>query len=72
MSVATVALWLAVSVVTATFLSLIRLFSAPGVFLGYAVLCVLSYLYIWFRLSETKNRTLEQIQAIWTKGRPVI
>ena len=50
MSVATVVLWLAVSVVTATFLSLIKFFTAPGVFLGYALVCAASFAYIYIRL----------------------
>lgn len=65
MSLATVVLWLAVSAVTATFLSLIQMFSAPAVFLGYALICGGSFVYIWLRLPETKDRTLEDIQTIW-------
>ena len=67
MSFATVVLWLAVSLVTATFLSLVQTFSAPVVFLAYAIICALSFLYIWARLPETKNRTLEEIQASLTR-----
>ena len=66
MSVATVVLWLAVSAVSATFLTLIQRFSAPAVFLGYAVICGLSCVYVALRLPETKNRTLEEIEAIWS------
>jgi SP family arabinose:H+ symporter-like MFS transporter len=65
MSLATVVLWLAVSVVTATFLSLIERFSAPAVFLGYALICGASFAYIWRRLPETKNRALEDIESVW-------
>jgi sugar phosphate permease len=65
MSIATVALWLSVSLVTATFLTLIRYFSAPTVFLGYALLCAASFVYIYRQLPETKNRTLEEIQSLW-------
>jgi len=67
MSFATVVLWLAVSLVTATFLTLVQTFSAPVVFLAYAIICGLSFLYIWARLPETKNRTLEEIQASLTR-----
>ena len=70
MSFATVVLWLAVSLVTATFLSLVQTFSAPVVFLAYAIICGLSFAYIWARLPETKNRTLEEIQATWTDLEP--
>jgi len=67
MSIATMALWFSVTGVTATFLSAIKLFGASGVFLGYALLCALSFAYIFFRLPETKNRTLEEIESSWTK-----
>lgn len=65
MSLATVVLWLAVSVVTATFLSLMQMFSAPAVFLGYAAICAASFVYVWLRLPETRNRTLEDIETMW-------
>jgi sugar porter (SP) family MFS transporter len=67
MSIATMALWISVSIVTATFLSLIKMFSASGVFLGYAAICAASFLYIYLRLPETKNHTLEEIEAIWER-----
>ncbi len=67
MSIATMVLWISVSCVTATFLSLIKIFTVSGVFLGYALLCAASFAYIFLRLPETKNRTLEEIEAIWLK-----
>lgn len=67
MSVATTVLWISVSLVTATFLSLIKLFTVQVVFLGYALLCAASFAYIHFNLPETKNRTLEEIASIWIK-----
>lgn len=68
MSVATVVLWLAVSLVTATFLSLVRRFSAPVVFLGYAIVCGVSFAYIALCLPETRNRTLEEIEIMWSRS----
>jgi MFS family permease len=67
MSIATMVLWITVSFVTATFLSLIKIFTASGVFLGYALLCTASFVYIFLCLPETKNRTLEEIESIWSK-----
>jgi SP family arabinose:H+ symporter-like MFS transporter len=66
MSIATVALWLSVSLVTATFLTLIKFLTAPGVFLLYAMLCVASFVYVLLQLPETKNRTLEEIGSAWS------
>lgn len=68
MSIATMVLWISVSCVTATFLSLIKVFTAAGVFLGYALLCVASFAYIFLMLPETKNRTLEEIEGLWLKS----
>ena len=65
MSVATVVLWVAVSIVTATFLSLITWLTVAGVFFFYAVLCVLSFVYIRLYLPETKQKTLEEIEKSW-------
>jgi sugar porter (SP) family MFS transporter len=67
MSVATMVLWIAVSFVTATFLSLIKMFTVQAVFLGYALVCAASFVYIFLSLPETKNRTLEEIENSWLK-----
>jgi len=45
----------------------IRVGSVVGGFLVFTVLCVLSLLFGIFMLPETKNRTLEEIAASWTK-----
>jgi hypothetical protein len=34
---------------------------------GYAGICAISFLYIYYRLAETKNRTLEEIESTWGK-----
>src|ERR1035437_1433142 len=67
MSIANMVLWATLSCVTATFLSLIKMFTASGVFLGYALLCTASFVYILARLPETKNRTLEEIESSWSR-----
>ena len=67
MSVATMVLWLTVSLVTATFLSFVKMFSASGVFFGYALLCAASFVYVYFNLPETKSRSLEEIGILWLK-----
>jgi SP family arabinose:H+ symporter-like MFS transporter len=67
MSIATIVLWISVSIVTSTFLTLIKLFSAPTVFLGYSLVCAVSFVYIYSQLPETKGCTLEEIQEIWKR-----
>ena len=66
MSIAIMVLWISVSGVMATFLSLIDRFTAPGVFAGYAVLCAVALVSIYAQLPETSNRTLEEISSLWS------
>ena len=67
MSIANIVLWFSVTALTATFLSLIKMLGISGVFLLYALLCAASFAYIFVYLPETKNRTLEEIEASWSK-----
>ncbi|ELU03336.1 hypothetical protein CAPTEDRAFT_228172 [Capitella teleta] len=70
-SAATVFNWGANLVMSATLLSLINVIGVPGAFLSYGSMCVLSVLFIYFFLPETKGRTLEEISE-YLKRRPVI
>jgi SP family arabinose:H+ symporter-like MFS transporter len=65
MSVATVCLWCGTLLVTLTFLSLVNLFTAAGVFLLYAAVSIAALLFVWRRVPETKGRTLEEIEKWW-------
>ncbi len=38
---------------------------SAGAFWIYAAICVAGYVFIKFRLPETKGRTLEEIEAAW-------
>jgi MFS family permease len=69
MSLATVCLWCGTLLVTLTFLSLLTLFTAAGVFLLYAIFCVAAFLFVWRGVPETKGRTLEQIEKFWLSQR---
>lgn len=62
MAVAVAGLWLACFILTYSFPTLNADLGAAGTFLLYAVLCVLGFLLVWFKLPETKNKTLEQIE----------
>lgn len=69
MSLATVCLWGGTLLVTLTFLSLANVFTAPGVFLLYGVVCMTAFLFVWKKVPETKGRTLEEIEKWWLTRR---
>jgi MFS family permease len=63
MSVAVTALWCACFVLTYTFPLLNEGLGPAGTFWIYAGICVAGYLFIRFRLPETKGKSLEVIEA---------
>jgi hypothetical protein len=65
MAVATVCLWCGTLLVTLTFLSLVNLFTAAGVFLLYAVISMGAFFFVWRGVPETKGKTLEEIERYW-------
>ena len=65
MSIATLFLWCGTLIVTLTFLSLVRVLTAPGAFLLYAVICVAAVLFVKMVVPETKGRSLEEIESWW-------
>lgn len=67
MSLATVCLWSGTLVVTLTFLSLVNVFTASGVFLLYAVVSIVALVFVWRGVPETKGRTLEEIEKFWVR-----
>jgi sugar porter (SP) family MFS transporter len=69
MSVATVCLWCGTLLVTLTFLSLVNVFTAAGVFLLYATVSIAAFLFVWRKVPETKGRTLEEIEKWWLTQR---
>ena len=71
MAIATVFLWCGTLVVTLTFLSLVRVLTAPGAFLLYAVVCIAAFLFVSFAVPETKGRSLEEIESWWLARRQV-
>ena len=68
MSVATVALWLACLLITLTFLSLVKAFTAAGAFWIYAALCGFTVWFVWRFTPETKGKNLEEIEQQWKRG----
>jgi MFS transporter, SP family, arabinose:H+ symporter len=63
MSVAVLALWTACTVLTFTFPFLNRHLGSHGTFWLYATICLIGFFFVLRRLPETKDKTLEQIEA---------
>jgi hypothetical protein len=68
MSIATLFLWCGTLLVTLTFLSLVRVLTAPGAFLLYAVICIAAFLFVKLVVPETKGKSLEEIESGWPAG----
>ena len=62
MAVAVAALWLACFVLTYSFPTLIAKLGPASSFSLFAGVCIVGFIFIWFALPETKNKTLEQIE----------
>ncbi len=61
-SVSVSALWIACFALTYTFPVLNRALGAAGTFWLYAAICFTGFLFVMLRVSETKGKTLEQIE----------
>ena len=66
-SVAVTALWTACLVVTLTFLSLVEALGTSASFLLYAALSLVTFVFVWKWVPETRGRSLEEIQRMWSK-----
>jgi len=62
MSVAVICLWAAYFILVATFPVIERKFGDALAFWAYAVICVGGFLFIYFKLPETKGKSLESIE----------
>ena len=61
-SIAVTSLWTACFALTCTFPLLNAALSTAGVFFTYAAICLAGLLFLYLRLPETQNRTLEEIE----------
>lgn len=72
MSIASVVLWISTVMVNQAFPPLSSLSekifgSEFGIFVIYAVSCLITALFVYLVLPETRGKTLEQISAFWMK-----
>ena len=66
MSVVTAIQWAANFVVAATFLSILSYLGIANTFILYASMCAIGFIFCFFFLPETKERSLEWIQKSWS------
>lgn len=65
LSVTTTALWIACFLLTYSFPTLNDVLGAYGTFWLYSCVCLLCFLFVKFRIPETKNKTLEEIENVF-------
>jgi sugar porter (SP) family MFS transporter len=66
-SIATAVNWFSAWLVSQFFLTLTGSIGEPATFWLFAFFCLVAFLWIWRFVPETKDRTLEQIEQMWTK-----
>lgn len=64
-SIATAVNWFSAWVVSQFFLSLVSAIGEPATFWLFAALCAVAFFWIWRKVPETKDRTLEEIEQMW-------
>lgn len=64
-AVATAANWAAAWLVTRFFLTIVDAIGESATFALFAVICALTYAFVWRRQPETRGRSLEDIQQMW-------
>ena len=58
--------WFAAWVVTQSFLSIVELIGTAGAFFLFAAFCIVTLVFVRRFLPETKGKTLEEVQEMWT------
>jgi SP family galactose:H+ symporter-like MFS transporter len=69
MSVGTVGNWSANLLVALSFLTLTQVLGKPATFWLYGVVSIGAWFFAFFRVPETKGRSLEEIEAHWRSGK---
>jgi len=71
MSVAIFFLWLSVYIVSQTFPMLLEAIGSAWTFWIYMVMSLFAFLFVWKKVPETKEKTLEEIEQMWLPPLPV-
>src|SRR5699024_1682767 len=66
-SIATFFLWLACYVLTLTFPVIMDHFGGYTAFWMYAGVCVLGFFFVYFKVKETKGKTLEEMEEVFNR-----
>lgn len=64
MAISTFTLWVASAVLVQTFPYLNNTLGASGTFWLYGFICLIGFLFVYFKLPETKNKSLEEIETL--------
>lgn len=65
-SIAVLCLWAAYFILTFTFPVLAKLIGMHNTFYLYSAICVLGSAFIWIKVKETKGKTLEEMETVFT------
>ncbi|MVX64326.1 sugar porter family MFS transporter [Clostridium chromiireducens] len=66
MAIATFFMWVANWLVSQLFPIIVANFSAAIAFAVFGVMCIVSFFYVWKSVPETKDKSLEEIECIWS------
>ncbi|MFC1538254.1 sugar porter family MFS transporter [Candidatus Latescibacterota bacterium] len=64
MSIATMSLWVSCFLVSQSFPWLVEMFEQKTFYL-YACICIIAFVFVFFMVTETKGKTLEEIEKMW-------
>jgi len=67
-SIAILCLWVSTFIVSLVFPALLKFFGGAYTFWLFMILSILTFLFIWKKLPETKGKTLEEIERYWSNG----
>lgn len=65
MSAAIFFLWVAVYAVSQSFPMLLKSIGSAFTFWLYMIMSVIAFVFVWYRVPETKGKTLEEIEQLW-------